>query len=134
MARKPSTGLTDAEHRIMNVLWDLSEATVGDVVERIEGPSRPAYNTVLTLLRILERKGYVRHEKQGRAFTYAPIVNRVEARRGALTHLLSRFFNGSREQLVMDLLGHDDIDADQLAQVKTLLNDAAVGAKPGKRR
>jgi predicted transcriptional regulator len=134
VARKPSTGLTDAEHRIMNVLWDLSEATVGDVVERIEGPSRPAYNTVLTLLRILERKGYVRHEKQGRAFTYAPIVNRVEARRGALTHLLSRFFNGSREQLVMDLLGHDDIDADQLAQVKTLLNDAAVGAKPGKRR
>ena len=118
----------------MNVLWDLSEATVGDVVERIDGPSRPAYNTVLTLLRILERKGYVRHEKQGRAFTYAPIVNRVEARRGALTHLLSRFFNGSREQLVMDLLGHDDVDADQLAQVKTLLKDAAVGARPGKRR
>jgi BlaI family transcriptional regulator, penicillinase repressor len=134
VARKPSIGLTDAEHRIMNVLWDRSEATVGDVVEHIEGSSRPAYNTVLTLLRILERKGYVRHEKQGRAFTYAPIVNRVEARRGALTHLLSRFFNGSREQLVMDLLGHDNVDADQLAQVKTLLNDAAVGAKPGKRR
>jgi predicted transcriptional regulator len=134
VARKPSTGLTDAEHRIMNVLWDLSEATVGDVVERIQGPSRPAYNTVLTLLRILERKGYVRHEKQGRAFTYAPIVNRIEARRGALTHLLSRFFNGSREQLVMDLLGHDDVDADQLAQVKTLLNDAAASDKPRKRR
>jgi predicted transcriptional regulator len=134
VARKPSIGLTDAEHRIMNVLWDLSEATVGDVVERIQGPSRPAYNTVLTLLRILERKGYVRHEKQGRAFTYAPIVNRIEARRGALTHLLSRFFNGSREQLVMDLLGHDDVDADQLAQVKTLLNDAAAGTKPRTRR
>jgi predicted transcriptional regulator len=134
VARKPSIGLTDAEHRIMNVLWDLSEATVGDVVERIQGPSRPAYNTVLTLLRILERKGYVRHEKQGRAFTYAPIVNRIEARRGALTHLLSRFFNGSREQLVMDLLGHDNVDAHQLAQVKTLLNDAAAAAKPGKRR
>jgi predicted transcriptional regulator len=134
VARKPSTGLTDAEHRIMSVLWDLSEATVGDVVEHITGPSRPAYNSVLTLLRILERKGYVRHEKQGRAFTYAPIVNRVEARRGALTHLLSRFFNGSREQLVMDLLGHDEVDADQLAQVKMLLNDAAAAAKPGKRR
>lgn len=134
MARKPSIGLTDAEHRIMNVLWDRSEATVGDVVERIEGSSRPAYNTVLTLLRILERKGYVRHEKQGRAFTYTPIVNRVEARRGALTHLLSRFFNGSREQLMMDLLGHDNVDAEQLAQVKTLLSDAAVGAKRGKRR
>jgi BlaI family transcriptional regulator, penicillinase repressor len=133
VARKPSTGLTDAEHRIMSVLWDLSEATVGDVVERIEGPSRPAYNSVLTLLRILERKGYVRHEKQGRAFTYAPLVNRVEARRGALSHLLSRFFNGSREQLMMDLLGHDEVDPNQLAQVKTLLNEAAAG-KRGKRR
>ena len=75
----------------MNVLWDLSDATVGQVVERLEGPSRPAYNSVLTLLRILERKGYVRHEKQGRAFTYAPIINRTQARRGALTQLLSRF-------------------------------------------
>ena len=119
----------------MNVLWDLSDATVGQVVERLEGPSRPAYNSVLTLLRILERKGYVRHEKQGRAFTYAPIINRTQARRGALTQLLSRFFNGSREELVMDLLGHEDVDAQQLEHVKALLNDAAAGnVKPGRRR
>ena len=118
----------------MTVLWDLSEATVGDVVERIEGPSRPAYNTVLTTLRILERKGYVRHEKHGRAFTYAPLVDRVQARRGALTHVLSRFFNGSREELVMDLLGHEDVDAEQLEQVKALLDGAAAGAKTGGRR
>ena len=135
MARKPSTGLTEAEHRIMNVLWDLSPATVGEVVEQIEGPSRPAYNSVLTTLRILERKGYVRHEKEGRAFRYAPIVDRIQARRGALTHLLSRFFNGSREELVLDLLGHEDVDAQQLEQVKALLNDAAEGsAKPGRPR
>ena len=119
----------------MSVLWDLSAATVGDVVERIEGPPRPAYNTVLTTLRILERKGYVRHEKHGRAFTYAPIVNRAQARRGALTHLLSRFFNGSREELVMDLLGHEGVDAQQLEQVKALLDDAAAaGEKPVRRR
>jgi BlaI family transcriptional regulator, penicillinase repressor len=135
VARKPTTGLTDAEHRIMDVLWNLSAATVGEVVERIEGPSRPAYNSVLTLLRILERKGYVRHEKQGRAFTYAPIINRTQARRGALTHLLSRFFNGSREELVLDLLGHEDVDAQHLEQVKALLSDADAGsAKPGRRR
>jgi BlaI family transcriptional regulator, penicillinase repressor len=133
VARKPSTGLTDAEHRIMDVLWDLSEATVGDVVDRIQGPSRPAYNSVLTLLRILERKGYVRHEKHGRAFTYAPIVDRVEARRGALTHVLSRFFKGSREELLMDLLGHEHVDSEQLEQVKALLDDAAANAKAGKR-
>src|SRR5262245_7570911 len=119
----------------MNVLWDLSAATVGEVVERLEGPSRPAYNSVLTLLRILERKGYVRHEKHGRAFTYAPIVDRVDARRGALTHVLSRFFNGSREELLMDLLGHERVDAEQLEQVRALLDKAATtGAKPGRRR
>jgi predicted transcriptional regulator len=134
VARKPTTGLTDAEHRIMTVLWDLSPATVADVVERVEGRPRPAYNTVLTLLRILERKGYVRHEKHGRAFTFAPIVNRVQARRGALTHVLARFFNGSREELLMDLLGHEDVDAEQLEQVKALLDDAAANAGSGRKR
>jgi BlaI family transcriptional regulator, penicillinase repressor len=134
VARKPTTGLTDAEHRIMTVLWDLSPATVADVVERLEGPARPAYNTVLTLLRILERKGYVRHEKHGRAFMYAPIINRVQARRGALTQVLSRFFNGSREQLLMDLLAHEGVDAEQLEQVKALLDDAAASARSGRQR
>jgi BlaI family penicillinase repressor len=135
VARKPSSGLTEAEHRIMNVLWDLPDATVGQVVERLEGPSRPAYNSVLTLLRILERKGYVRHEKQGRAFTYAPIINRTQARRGALTHLLSRFFNGSREELMLDLLGHENVDRRQVEDVKALLDDAAAaGAKTRRRR
>lgn len=118
----------------MTVLWDLSPATVADVVERVEGRPRPAYNTVLTLLRILERKGYVRHEKHGRAFTFAPIVNRVQARRGALTHVLARFFNGSREELLMDLLGHEDVDAEQLEQVKALLDDAAANAGSGRKR
>jgi len=133
VARKPSIGLTEAEHRIMAVLWDLSTATVGEVVERLDSSSRPAYNTVLTLLRILERKGYVRHEKQGRAFTYAPIVDRVQARRGALKQVLSRFFNGSREQLLMDLLGHEDVDAEQLEQVKALLKDATARIRTERR-
>lgn len=119
----------------MNVLWDRSVATVGEVVERLEGPARPAYNSVLTILRILERKGYVRHEKHGRAFSYSPVVNRGQARRGALTQVLSRFFNGSRELLVMDLLGHEEVDAEQLQRVKALLDDAAaVALKRGARR
>ena len=134
MPRKATTGLTEAEYRIMDVLWELPAATVGDVVERLKGPTRPAYNTVLTLLRILERKGYVRHDKNGRAFTYLPIVNRVQARRGALTHVLSRFFNGSREALLMDLLGHEDIDASELERVKALLDEAAADSPSGKRR
>jgi BlaI family penicillinase repressor len=119
--RRRSPALTDAEHRIMHVLWDYPASTVGDVVERIQGPSRPAYNSVLTILRILEKKGYVTHEKDGRAFVYSALVDRRQARRGALSHLLSRFFNGSREELVMDLFGHEEVDAHELAKIKALL-------------
>lgn len=106
----------------MHVLWDRPGSTVGDVVERIQGPSRPAYNSVLTILRILEKKGYVTHEKDGRAFVYSAVVDRQQARRGALSHLLSRFFDGSREELVMDLFGHEEVDADELEKIKALLD------------
>lgn len=105
----------------MRVLWDRPQSTVGDIVEHMDGPSKPAYNSVLTILRILERKGYVSHEKEGRAFVYAALIGRQEARRGALTHLLSRFFDGSRELLVLDLLGHERIGEDELQRVRQLL-------------
>lgn len=112
----------------MHVLWDHPGATVGEVVEKIDGPAKPAYNSVLTILRILEKKGYVTHEKDGRAFVYSAVVDRQQARRGALSLMLSRFFNGSREALVMDLLGHEDVDADEIARVKALLERASRSA------
>jgi predicted transcriptional regulator len=130
--RKRSAALTDAEHRIMHVLWDRPGSTVGDVAERMVGPARPAYNSVLTILRILEKKGYVTHRKEGRAFVYSPLIDRQQARRGALSHVLARFFNGSREALVMDLLGHEEVSAEELARVKDLLNQQ--GSSRGKRR
>jgi predicted transcriptional regulator len=120
--RKRSGALTDAEHRIMTVIWERPASTVGDVVERIAGNPKPAYNTVLTILRILESKGYVTHDKQGRAFVYSPVIDHHEARRGALSQVLARFFNGSREELVIDLLGHEDVDAEELKQIRALLN------------
>jgi predicted transcriptional regulator len=135
--RKRSVGLTEAEHRIMTVLWAHPNATVGEVVERMTGPGKPAYNSVLTILRILERKGYVTHEKNGRAFTYSPVVDHTQARRGALSQLLSRFFNGSREMLVMDLLGHEDVTDAQLQKVRELLDsaqpDAMAAGRKGRR-
>ncbi len=108
----------------MRVLWEQRQLSVGEVTEKIEGPDKPAYNSVLTILRILERKGYVTHEKNGRAFTYSAVVDRSQARKGALSQLLQRFFNGSREALVMDLLGHEVMDERQLHKVRELLGDA----------
>lgn len=121
MARPPSPGLTDAELRVMRVLWELQRATVGDVVERLAGPQTPAYNTVLTTLGILERKGYVTHEKVGRAFAYLPVVDQCEARYSALSQVLNRFFDDSPRLLVLDLLGHERTDADELRRVRELI-------------
>ena len=121
MARRPSSALTDAELRIMQVLWTRAQATVGEVVDSIDG-SRPAYNTVLTILKILERKGYVTHEKDGRAFVYLPVVDRSQAQRSAVSQLLSRFFNGSPEALLLDLLGHDRVSEDERRRVRELLD------------
>jgi predicted transcriptional regulator len=133
MARRRSAALTDGELRIMRVLWARGQATVGEVVDSIEGTMRPAYNTVLTVLRILERKGYVTHEKAGRAFTYSPLIDQGQARRSALSHLLSRFFDDSPELLVLSLLQRDSLDASELRRVRDLV-EASAGAGPNPRK
>jgi predicted transcriptional regulator len=136
MARPSSPGLTDAELRVMRVLWKQKRATVGAVVERLAGAHTLAYNTVLTTLNILERKGYVAHEKDGRAFVYLPIVDQRAARQSALSQVLNRFFDDSPRLLVLDLLGHERTDADELRRVRELIEQAPpdAGAAIGKRR
>ena len=107
MARKGSRHLTEGELRIMQVLWDKETATVSDVVDAVSRTTKgspPAYSTILTTLRILERKGYVRHTKESRAFVYHPVVHRAKATETAIAHLLHRFFDNSAEQLVLNLM------------------------------
>ncbi len=125
MARHPSPGLTDAELHIMRVLWDRGRATVGEVLEHLERSPKPAYNTVLTLLRILEDKGYVSHQKSGRAFTFLPVMAETEARRSALSQLLSRFFDNSPERLMLSLLGRDEADRDEDERVRALIDSGS---------
>lgn len=127
VARKRSPALTDGELRMMQVLWDRGRATVGEVVDGLVGPRKPAYNTVLTMLRILERKGYVTHDKAGRAFVYAPVINQRQARRSALSHLLNRFFDDSPELLVLNLLQHERLDAAELRRVQELVKGGQNG-------
>lgn len=126
MPRKKSPNLTEGELRLMDVLWEKGQATVGDVTASL--PDSPlAYSTVLTTLRILENKGYVRHTKTGRAFVYKPIVARDEARRKALRHLVSRFFGGSRELLVMNLLKEETIGQAELRRIKKMIENSEPG-------
>jgi predicted transcriptional regulator len=84
---------------------------------------------VLTILGILERKGYVTHEKDGRAFRFAPLVDRRSARKNALADVLSRFFDNSPELLVLDLLGGEYADADELERLRRTV-ELATGDDP----
>ena len=124
MPRQPAVPLTDAELRLMRVLWDRGEATVSDVREALEGRRKPAHNTVLTLLRILERKGIVRHVQAGRAFRFLPIVDRDGARRLAVRALMARFFDGSARDLARNLVEHGDLDVEQLRDLQRLADGA----------
>jgi predicted transcriptional regulator len=121
--RPKSALLTEGELRLMQVLWDRGRATVGDVVSALEGRRTPAYNTVLTMLRILETKGYVRHDKEGRAFVYEPLIDRQQARRSAVKRLIAQFFEGSAGQLVLNLLNEEEIDGKDLQRLKTLVEE-----------
>jgi predicted transcriptional regulator len=127
LARKKSPNLTEAELRLMDVLWDKGAATVGEVAEALPKELDLAYNTVLTTLRILEEKGYVEHvkAKEGRAFVYTAIVGRDEASRSAVRYLVSRFFRNSPELLVLNLLKDEELTERELNQIRNLLAEDA---------
>lgn len=124
MARGKSASLTDAELRLMEVLWQRGSATVTDVVENLPGDGPLAYSTVLTTLRILENKGHVRHTKDGRAFVYHPTIGREEARDTAVNHLVRKFFGNSPELLVLNLLESKRTDPAELTRLKALIEES----------
>lgn len=124
MPRKRSPALTDAEARVMAVLWQKETATVGDVVASLRRSRVVSYSTVQTILRILETKRYVMHEKVARAFVYRPVVDERQARRRALRHLIRRLFNGSPSSLVLNVLDDEDIDPAELKRLKRRIEEA----------
>jgi predicted transcriptional regulator len=121
--RAKSPGLTDAELRLMEVVWKEGVATVADVVDGVTSDPPLAYSTVLTTLRILENKGYLVHSKQGRAFVYKPAVERETARDNAIRHLLRRFFDGSAELLLLNLLESKKVSAKELARLRKRIEE-----------
>lgn len=123
MSRPKSPTLTDGELRLMHVLWDRGQATVAEIVQALKTSPKPAYNTVLTLLRIMEKKGYVSHRKEGRAFTFLPEIGRADASRSALKTLVNRFFEGSPRLLMLNLL-EEELDPDVLRQLRERIEEA----------
>jgi predicted transcriptional regulator len=118
--------LTDAEAPVMSVLWEKQTASVSEVVSALKKAVKraPSYSTVQTILRILEAKGYVAHQKVARAFIYRPLIDQRLARRRALKHLAARLFNDSPSLLVLNVLEDEQIDAAELMRLRKLIEDA----------
>jgi BlaI family transcriptional regulator, penicillinase repressor len=116
-----SVTLTEAELRLMDILWQQGPATVQQVLEALPGKSPLAYNSVLTTIRILEKKGYVRHIKDGRAYIYRALVEREEVSRSEIRHLAHRFFQNSSEMLVLNILEDRGVDSEELNRLRQLL-------------
>lgn len=105
----------------MNVLWEKGSATVHEVLEALPAQPALAYNSVLTIVRILEKKGYVKHVKDKRAHVYTPSIDRKDASRFEVRHLVSRFFGNSDELLVLNILEEKSIDPEELERLRQLL-------------
>ena len=112
--------LTKAEEQIMRVLWRLERAFVKDIVARFPDP-KPAYNTVLTVLRVLERKGVVAHRAYGRSHEFHPLVSRDEYRRVSLRALVKDYFDDSLRDVVSQFAGDRRLDLRELEEIRTLL-------------
>ena len=121
MPRKPSTTLTRAELRIMEVLWKAGRATVAEVAAALPPPA-VAYNTVLTILRILERKGHVAHEEAGRAFVYRPAIARDDAAQSAVGDVVLRFFRNKPGELALRLIERERLSPAELARLRALID------------
>ncbi|NQZ25698.1 MAG: BlaI/MecI/CopY family transcriptional regulator [Colwellia sp.] len=124
MARKKSTQLTDSEQSIMEILWQKEQASVREIADILSEQKTTAYTTVQTMCKILADKGYADFHKEGKAFIYTPKITQKDARKGALTSLLNKFFGGSPEVLAQHLMEETDIELDDLAALQKQIDRA----------
>lgn len=122
MPPRQSEILTEAELRVMRVLWERGSGTVQQVLDAISQRPALAYNSILTTIRILEKKGYIEHSKDGRAHVYAPLVRKEDASRSEIRHLVSRFFENSHQDLVLNMLEDQGISEEELRRLRKMLD------------
>ena len=116
-----SATLTQAELRIMEALWQNGAGTVQQVLDWMAPKPALAYNSVLTTIRILEKKGYLEHSQDGRAYVYRPLVGRKQATQSEIRRLVNRFFGNSHEELVLNILEERGLDAAEIEHLRQML-------------
>ncbi|MUP44636.1 BlaI/MecI/CopY family transcriptional regulator [Gramella sp. BOM4] len=113
--------LTKAEEEIMQILWDLKEANVAKIIENMPEP-KPAYNTVSTIVRILESKGFVDHRQKGKGYIYFPILERETYSNQSITQLMNNYFNGSFKSMVSFFMKKNDMSTEELESIMKEIN------------
>ena len=120
--------LTRAEEQIMQVLWSLGKAYVKDIIELLPEP-KPAYNTVSTIVRILEKKGFVSHQAYGKTHEYFPLTSKDEYKKSYLKSFVKRYFGNSFQEMVSFFASDRDIGLKELEEIHKLLNEEIVKQK-----
>ena len=114
---------TPGELRLLEVLWRIREGTIDDILMAAGGDPPPNYKTVQAWLRIMERKGQVDHRQEGRAFVFRPLIGRSDVNRLSIRHLLTKYFTGSRSELLVELLSDERISGEELRELETLVRN-----------
>ena len=127
MARKHSKTFTERELEIMRILWDRGEATVREMQQALPGDRH--YNSVLTIVRVLDRKGHITHRQEGRGFVYRAAAPQEESRSKMLSHVIDTVFGGSFESIVLNMVDHGDLTLEQLDEIRRKVRRRALEKK-----
>lgn len=114
--------ITKAQEDILKVMWDLNEGAIADVLDRLPEP-KPAYTTVATVIKVLEKKGYLAHKTFGKTNVYYPVVSKSEYTKSVLRSTITGLFNGSVNQLVSHFVKDKDVDLQELEAMKSMLEE-----------
>lgn len=118
----PVRELTRAEEEVMHILWELGEGVVHDMIIRFPDP-KPAYNTVSTIIRILEQKGFVDHKAYGRTYVYFPLITRKEYTRSYFRNMVSKYFGNSYQSLTSFFTREENLSMEELIEIRKLIED-----------
>lgn len=123
MPRPRQPGLTENELEVMQILWNHAPLKVSDILRQLHRKPKPAYTSLLTLIQTMEKKGYIKHQKVGKAFAYTPVLQQKKFLMTEVTRMAKRLFSGSPGQLVLNLVENEQLSAAEIESLKQLLKD-----------
>ena len=123
MPRPRQPGLTENELEVMRSLWTKSPLKVSDILDCINRTPKPAYTSILTLVQTMEKKGYIKHQKIGKAFSYMPVLKQNKFLFSEVKRVAKRLFGGSPGKLVLNLVENEHLSEDEIKALKLLLRD-----------